>query len=106
MLGGTTRMMLAHGSVGLIYAMLTGFWLVNLALLLPGLFARRAHLALLILTGLVTVFDAWFVWNTVGDILRAGTSDLWFGVTLTALFAILFLAGCFGLFRWTRLPKS
>jgi hypothetical protein len=99
-------MMLAHGSVGLIYAMLTGFWLVNLALLLPGLLVRRAHLAILILTGLVTVFDAWFVWSTVRDILRSSTSDLWFGVTLVALFAILFFAGSFGLFRWTRLPKS
>jgi hypothetical protein len=86
--------------------MLTGFWLVNLALLLPGLLVRRAHLAILILTGLVTVFDAWFVWSTVRDILRSSTSDLWFGVTLVALFAILFFAGSFGLFRWTRLPKS
>jgi hypothetical protein len=86
--------------------MLTGFWLVNLALLLPGLLVRRAHLAILILTGLVTVFDAWFVWSTVRDILRSSTSDLWFGVTLVALFTILFFAGSFGLFRWTRLPKS
>lgn len=103
-------MMLAHGSAGLIYSMLTGIWLVNLALLLPGLFVRRAHLAILILTGLVTVFDAWYVWSTVRDILRYSKSDLQFtdlrfSVTLVALFAILLFAGCFGLFRWTRLPK-
>lgn len=98
-------MILAHGSVGLIYALLTGFWLVNLTLLLPGLFTRRAHPALLILTGVATAFDAWFVWVTVHDTLRSSTSEVWFGVTLSSLFVVLFFAGCFGLFRWTRLPK-
>ena len=48
-------MILAHGSIEVIYETVALFWLVNIALLLPGFFVRRANLAVLVVTFSVTV---------------------------------------------------
>ena len=98
-------MILAHGSVEVIDAIVAMLWLINLALLLPGYFARRARLSLLVVMTLAMIFDAWLVWDNLRSALPSGSTERSFGLVLATLFGILFFCGCFGVFRWMRLPK-
>jgi hypothetical protein len=98
-------MMLAHGSVEVIYLMVVLLWLINVALLLPGLFARRAHPAVLIVTLTVTGFDGWFVWDTLRAVLDSDSRDMAFRMTLAASFSLFLLCGSIGVYRWMRLSK-
>jgi hypothetical protein len=98
-------MMLAHGSVAVIYALVGLLWIVNLAFLLPSIFVRRPYLAVLILALLATIFDAWLVWSFLRDTLAPGSEDRTFGFILVGLFGVLFLFGCFGIARLVRISK-
>jgi hypothetical protein len=96
-------MMLAHGSVGAIYAIMFALWLANLAMLLPALLTRRPHVPLLIITILVTLFDVWVVRTAFLEAFHSGLSiESWVSL---ALFGTLLLCGCAGVIRWFRISK-
>ena len=106
-------MLLAHGpSLGLIYVIVAAFWIVNLGLLLPSFLSRQRYWAALWATLVATLFAGWFSWITFQDLgnrprdgSRADHIGLIFGLIVGALFGILFVTGCAGLIRWSRLPK-
>ena len=95
-----------HANPALICFMFFVLWAINLALLLPSFFARRAHFfALLVLTALVTAFDGWMTWTFLPGALGPASPDKWFPVTVAVFFGLLFLLGCFGMVRVFRMAK-
>jgi hypothetical protein len=102
-------MILAHGiPEELLYVFTAIYLLVPAALVSPGVLAHWRYGASLISIGLGLFLSGMLSWIGVSDAFGRGSAwrnELdWFDGMTVAFFAI-FVTGCYGVWRWFRLPR-
>lgn len=107
--GGWVMLLALGFAKEVFFVLIAGYVLGSLALVVPGVFASVRHLTILTLSVVGACFAGLVAWSGIVDVMRNDSAGAWEDrlddIALIVVFFAISLTGCYGVWRWFKLPR-